>query len=883
MLDDLVMRPTPGLICVLALLCATAASIPEANGQDVTMFRARMRVYEEHVRQEADRLSKALQKRPEPAVKAKIIRAMISMGALADEEGTVKALGDKDPRVRVAALEAVRAQRYFSAMKVLSELALKAGPEEAVLAVLALARLGDERAGKALVRCLKTRKEPPVFKAALRGAVRVAGSRALKPLLGMLESADDERVGLLVDALARIGDHAALDPMFRNLAHRWHQGGGGLPEVWRDALLSFMDRERGEKLLEAAGHEDGAIRLLAVELLGELRLSGAGETLGGLLSDPDALVRRAAVRGLGKIGGDEAGALLTSFHASLSDPAFLQAGPPSGVTLTANFDQNEKPMPPQYREVQSGGPTPEERLAGVVRAETEAGSLARFKSLVLRWTAAAQGKAALGLVTKQLGQGASADLLAVLADMGDPSGCAAALRVMTSDADALKLAALKTCIKLCPDLKGERFKAAWYALGDRLAPGVALDYVEKLSDAGILDSLKSRYPAMKPAERLRYIGLAARSLGPEAGPFLLDAAKRSADVAELRALTEGMCTAGARKEAEAVVKVVGQKAEVVEVPYDKDDDTSSPIHSCIGKMLLPRKRQALMHLVKGRDPAVQISAIRVLSAGRARGADKMAEKLLGSAEASVRKAGLQALATLGDKKVYSEAMSQALRDADPVVKKTAVFSAVKALGEDATQRLVGLLANPELSIAAVDAMGALKSAAMPLMFRFFNASEVEQEHILVTLGRVGDPVAAELLAPLTLRSAPRLKKAAAGSLSLLNAPLSIAYLENLLGDDEAAVRKLAARTLGAMKAGEAADEVAELLADEDDEVLVAAAQALGNMGAVLAVDRLVVLLLHPAQPVRVSAARALKQLNSREAAPALEWMHSQHRHQDMQF
>lgn len=865
-----------GCLVCLSLLILPAAP---AWAQDVKMLRARVSVYEEAVRDEAARLSDALDKKMEPAKKAQTIRSMAVMGALANEEAIVAGLQDKDPGVRAAALESVRSLRFFSGMKQLSAIALKGPEAEAVLALAALVRLGDQRARKVITRILTKRREKKVHQMALAAVGRLGDTKAVPPLLKLLADADLDSVDPVADALARIGDPAAVEPLFRKIAALWRKKGGELPEPWRDSLLAFMDKERASKLVEATTHLEPSFRALAMELLGELRHENCLQAATDLLLDPDGVTRRAALLALGKLGGGPAGQALASYLSELDDlPDSLLKGPSPGVVVTANRDENSQPMPQQYQEV--GGAEPkQQRLAAIVRQERSAQTFVEFKQHILLELARAGGEGALPAVTAALsGKGMEKTALEALVILSDPGSCELAAGALQSQSASVRLAALETCITVCTRLAPDKFKERFYELGDKLTAPMALQMATKLGDPGIIDGLKSRYGAMKAPERLKYIDLVARTLGAQAGPFLLAATRRSADVGELQALTQGMCTAKARREAEAAVKVIGQKGEIVAVAYDRNDQTGSPLHGCLGKLLLPRKRQSLSKIVRGREPWLQIAAMRVLAAGGARGADKLADKLLASTEPEVRKAALRALAVLGDGKVYEKAMSVALRDPDLTVRKAAVFGAVTALGEKATARLVGLLSNPELSVAVVDAMGQLKSSAMQLMFRFFNAKLEEQLHILAALGQVGDPVAAELLAPLTLRSVPRIKEASALSLAMLNATLSIAYLENLLREGDPSVRKLAARTLGAMKARGAARDLLDLLVDESDEVRSAAAVALGDIGAQQAVEKLVPLLRHPTQDVRLAAAQALRKLDARESREALGWMQRQHRH-----
>ena len=864
--------------CLGALVLWFLPAAP-AWAQDVKMLRARVSVYEEAVRDEAARLSDALNKKLESAEKAETIRSMAVMGALANEEAIVAGLLDKDPGVRAAALEAVRSLRFFSGMKQLASIALKGPDSEAVLALAALVRLGDERARKAVTKVLTRRRERAVRKAALAAVGRLGDPKAIPPLLKLLADTDLESIRLVADALARIGDPAAVEPLFRKMAALWREKGGEFPESWRDSLLAFMDKERASKLLEATTHLEPSIRALAMELLGELRHESCLKAATDLLLDPDGVTRRAAVLALGKLGGEPAGQALASYLSELDSlPDALLQGPTPGVVVTANRDENSQPMPQQYQEVGGGAPR-QQRLATIARGERSAQTLLEFRRHILIGLARAGGEEALSAVSAGLTkEGLEQTALEALVMLSDPGGCDVAASALKSQSTSVRLSALEACVTVCTRLPPERFKEIFYELGDKLTPAMALEMTAKLGDPGLIDGLKVRYGAMKAPERLRYIDLVARTLGPQAGPFLLAATRRSADVGELQALTQGMCTAKARKEAEAAIKVIGKKGEIVAVAYDRNDQSGSPLHGCLGKLLLPRKRQSLSKTVRGREPWLQIAAMRVLAAGAARGADKLADKLLASSEPEVRKAALRALAVLGDEKAYGKAMSTALRDPNLTVRKAAVFGAVTALGEKATARLVGLLSNPELSVAVVDAMGQLRTSAMQLMFRFFNAGLEEQLHILAALGEVGDPVAAELLAPLTLRSVPRIKEAAARSLARLSATLSIAYLENLLRDDDPAVRTLAARTLGAMKARGAARDLLDLLVDESDEVRSASALALGNIGAQQAVDKLVPLLRHPTQSVRLAAAQALRTLGARESGEALDWMQRQHRH-----
>jgi HEAT repeat protein len=167
---------------------------------------------------------------------------------------------------------------------------------QAQILIRALANIGDAKAILGLASALHVRVLSPQISTTLTRL----GSKAVSPLLHLLEISEDRSVRLeLLPVLARIGS-TAVDPLLRALSdERWY--------VRRNAslLLGYTrDVNAVLPLRECLRDSDPRIRLEAVRALVEIQGEDAEPAVVPLLKDPDRSVRLEAIALMAKIGRD---------------------------------------------------------------------------------------------------------------------------------------------------------------------------------------------------------------------------------------------------------------------------------------------------------------------------------------------------------------------------------------------------------------------------------------------------------------------------------------------------------------------------------------------------------------------------------------------------
>jgi len=212
---------------------------------------------------------------------------------------------------------------------------------------------------------------------------------------------------------------------------------------------------------------------------------------------------------------------------------------------------------------------------------------------------------------------------------------------------------------------------------------------------------------------------------------------------------------------------------------------------------------------------------------------------LGSADAGLRLAALEALGQLGDARAVGAVVAVARRGTDGAVRQRAV----ETLGQLGDPRAVG----PLLAVLDDDEPSLRAGAA-------------------TALGQIGDGRAARPLTEALEDDDERVRRRAISALG------QIWRLPPLvrLGDDSPAVRQGAALALGQVRDRRVVRPLVAALRDQDGSVGASAATALGQLGDAQAVEPLVSALLTSKEPAaRQSAAEALGNLGDRRAVEPL--------------
>jgi uncharacterized protein DUF4062/HEAT repeat protein/NACHT domain-containing protein len=149
--------------------------------------------------------------------------------------------------------------------------------------------------------------DPQVIREAAQALVAWPAHRAAVYAALRQRASQDSYAGVRLAAIDLLVGSADPDPVLVALFVD-RAGNDPDPAAFRAAVCALVERYRGaaaveELLIDRAGSEDGAIRLVAVEVLG--KHFGTDPQVRALLidqarTDPDVQVRRAAVRGLGE-------------------------------------------------------------------------------------------------------------------------------------------------------------------------------------------------------------------------------------------------------------------------------------------------------------------------------------------------------------------------------------------------------------------------------------------------------------------------------------------------------------------------------------------------------------------------------------------------------
>lgn len=206
-------------------------------------------------------------------------------------------LGDSEPEVRRAGLEVAGAVLPPEELEPM--LVARLTDPLALIRITAIGTLADlERplARGALASAANDEDFSARFEAA-RGLAALGSSAGLEALVNALER-DHLRFRAL-GALANLGDPASL-PAIQRLFHRLM-----LPPFERTqaagAMAKLGDPEGGQHLLKRTRRKWSLDRAFAIELCGEVRVSGALERLLEILRDDADPYRGTAARGLGRL------------------------------------------------------------------------------------------------------------------------------------------------------------------------------------------------------------------------------------------------------------------------------------------------------------------------------------------------------------------------------------------------------------------------------------------------------------------------------------------------------------------------------------------------------------------------------------------------------
>lgn len=257
------------------------------------------------------------------------------LGTICDlkaSDALIARLADHDRDVRKAAAESLGMMRSKKAVPALVSVLGDSDSDVRKSATYALWNIGDERAIQPLIgelndpnravreaaaealQALGWRAQTTEEKALLAVAVHdwdmasQLGKDAFDILVATLKDHDKEIQQGAIEALGKIGDPQALEPLFDMLKH-WE------PDVRRAALraLSIIHDPRAvDAILVLLDDKEGEVRKMAAKALGEFKQPQSVTPLLARLKDKESGVRQTAAEALGKLGDPQATSYLVA-------------------------------------------------------------------------------------------------------------------------------------------------------------------------------------------------------------------------------------------------------------------------------------------------------------------------------------------------------------------------------------------------------------------------------------------------------------------------------------------------------------------------------------------------------------------------------------------
>ncbi len=233
-------------------------------------------------------------------VRTKAVEALGKIGDAGAVEPLIIALKDKDSSIRNLAAIALGEIGDSRAVEPLGSALKDSHPNVQWEAVTALVKIDSDRAVEILITALRIGGSR-IRNRAVEELVEI-GDPAVEPLIAVLEDEDVSVQKYATDALGRIGDVRAVEPL---LLAASKAGPSTLGKT--QVALREIGEPAVEPLIAALQDEDSSVRRWAAWALGEIGDARAVEPLIAALNDRDFWVRRTTAEALEKITGQELG------------------------------------------------------------------------------------------------------------------------------------------------------------------------------------------------------------------------------------------------------------------------------------------------------------------------------------------------------------------------------------------------------------------------------------------------------------------------------------------------------------------------------------------------------------------------------------------------
>ena len=715
---------------------------------------------------------------PDPLSRRVAAQELRSLGPARGAPLVLKALGDADTEVRIAAAgSAIRLRAPGATEAVLPWL----GEREARLRIAAceVARaLPNPHAVAQLARALGD-ADAAVRASAADALGSQASAEAVAPLLGRLDDASPNVRIQIARALARLGDARAVVP----LVGKVQDSVSDVRQAVARALGELGDARASQALVLELRDNVDEVRMEALAALGRLHAADAVDAIAPLARDRKPALRQAATAALGRIGSPEAVRTLVLMLGTADDATGIAQRTPVRDALVTAGPQ----AVPELVRLLENAPAPQAATSAAwVLGELHARDQAPVLVAAMR-----RGTLPVAAALHALGSLSRGD--------GPRSAGSAPAQAPAADAasDAVPVV-LEFVDDPSPVVRAEALGAAEALLDPGRPDGRA---VEPLTAA-------LRNAHLSPAERAKIATLLGRTGAPRAAPVLSsllavhDPALRLAAIDAL-----GMLGAGS----------LGDK------PTGGAED-------------------ALLDQLSDEDPAVRLhAAVALGDAGGAHARDALLAKL-GSGDELDRPAALTALGGVLSRTPSAPALRKVERTLDLAAgpeRDALILALGRGASPSASPELARLAASEDAddraSLATVLAAQPGHADAVSLLRALLaDASPNVRAQAAWSLGEIGDPTLAGALEPLLAAADPDPAIDAAAAVGRIasrgHAPeLAVRILCPRLDDPRPFVRAnaLAGLALAGARCGDGA-AARRLLLEDGDVVRAAAARSVAS-------------------------------------------------------
>jgi len=306
--------------------------------------------------------------------------------------------------------------------------------------------------------------------------------------------------------------------------------------------------------------------------------------------------------------------------------------------------------------------------------------------------------------------------------------------------------------------------------------------------------------------------------------------------------------------------------------YDLEPREKAAVFKIIRDIAGPELIPDLIARVEGKDPSVRLNIIELLGRFNRPDVAMALERQLKDRNKMVRKAALEALATMpGDRDI--RLVCSLLADPELEVQARAVDLVVKLRHPDTMKHLVEVLKD-ESEFARRSAVEVLNEIADPTTIKSLLTALEDgdwwvRSRASDALAKIGGPKVMDAVLQLVGDKNDNIRRSAIEILNQTKDERAVDYLIKATRDNDWWVRERAADALAEIRSEKAAPALLEMLTG-DARSVPAALRALGRLGSTAVLPQLLPLLDRAEKDIRIEAVNAIGHLATSDAAESLK-------------